>query len=131
MKHEVMSWSCQDKETVLAWQDKRIVYMLTTYYDSSTQQVQRKNRKHEIEEIAKPIAIIEYTKHMGAVDRFDHYCRSYAFTRKSLKWWRKTFFWLLDVAVVNSFILYNETHQDELMDHIRYVQETADSTAGW
>lgn len=26
---------------------------------------------------------------MGAVDRADHYCASYAFSRKSMKWWRK------------------------------------------
>jgi len=51
------------------------------------------------------------------------YCSSYAFTRKSLKWWRKTFFWLLEVAVVNSYILYNETHPDEPVDHIRYRKQ--------
>jgi len=78
-----VSWSWQDKEVVFAWQDKCIIYMLTTYYDSSTQQVQRRNRKREIEEIAKPTATTEYTKHMGAVDRFNHYCSSYAFTRSS------------------------------------------------
>lgn len=44
---------------------------------------------------------------MGAVDRADHLCTSYKFARKSLKWWRKMFFWLIEVAGVNSFILYN------------------------
>ena len=31
----------------------------------------------------------------------------YQFGRKSVRWWRKVFFWLLEVAVVNSYILYN------------------------
>ena len=122
-KYEVASWSLQNKEVVVAWQDKRTIYMLTTYYSPATQMQQRRIRKGEVEEFPKPTAIVEYTKHMGAVDRFDHYCSSYAFTRKSLKWWRKTFFWLLEVAVVNSYILYNETHPDEPVDHIRYRKQ--------
>jgi hypothetical protein len=44
---------------------------------------------------------------MGGVDISDQYISSYNFIRKSKKWWRKMFFWLLEVAVVNSFILYN------------------------
>lgn len=60
---------------------------------------------------------------MVAVDHFDHYCCSYAFTWKSPKWWWKTFFWLLEVAVVNSFILYNERHYDEPLDHICYRKQ--------
>ena len=30
-----------------------------------------------------------YGAHMGAVDRTDHYCASYSFTPKTLRWWRK------------------------------------------
>ena len=44
---------------------------------------------------------------MGAVGHSDHLCTSYNFTRKTLKWWRKMFFLLLEVATVNSYILCN------------------------
>ena len=45
---------------------------------------------------------------MGAIDRADHYCGFYSFTRNTLTWWRKILFWLLEVCVVNSFILYKK-----------------------
>jgi hypothetical protein len=45
---------------------------------------------------------------MGGVDKADQYCGCYGFTRRSsYKWWRKLFFWLMKVAVVNSYILYS------------------------
>ncbi|MGH0143713.1 UNVERIFIED_CONTAM: hypothetical protein FKN15_055272 [Acipenser sinensis] len=69
--------------------------------------VQRTINRGAIEELDKPSVICDYTSKMGAVDRADHYCASYAFTRKSLKWWRKMFFRLLEVAIVNSAILFN------------------------
>lgn len=119
-KFEVRAWNYNNNEMMLAWQDKRIIFMLSTYYNADTETLQRTNRDKQVEDVIKPTAIVEYTKHMGAVDRFDHYCSSYSFTRKSLKWWRKTFYWLLEVAVVNSFIIFNETHPDNQMDHIGY-----------
>jgi hypothetical protein len=44
---------------------------------------------------------------MGGVDRADQYCGCYRFTRRSYKWWKKLFFWLTEVAIVNSYILYS------------------------
>lgn len=45
---------------------------------------------------------------MGGVDLTDHYISSYPFIRKSLKWWRKIFFWLFETAIVNSYILFTK-----------------------
>ncbi|MGH0175536.1 UNVERIFIED_CONTAM: hypothetical protein FKN15_069236 [Acipenser sinensis] len=92
---------------VLGWKDKRLVLMLSTFHGSDCEKVQRTIKQGEIQELDKPSVICDYTSKMGAVDRADHYCASYAFTRKSLKWWRKMFFWLLEVAIVNSAILFN------------------------
>ena len=47
---------------------------------------------------------------MGTVDRSDHYCSSDSFTRKTLRWWRKLFFWLIEVSLVNLFLIYKEIH---------------------
>ena len=43
---------------------------------------------------------------MLGVDKIDQMMSYYSFVRKSIKWWRKVFFWLLDMSVVNSFIIY-------------------------
>jgi hypothetical protein len=37
---------------------------------------------------------------MGGVDRTDHHCSTYGFLKKSLKWWRKLYFWISEVSLV-------------------------------
>jgi len=49
---------------------------------------------------------------MGAVDRADHLCTSYNLAQYSVKWWEKTvFFWLMELASTNSFILFRLCQQ--------------------
>jgi hypothetical protein len=73
-------------------------------------------------EIQTPVCVLDYTKHMGGVDRSDQYCATYAFIQKSLKWWRKLFFLCLEVCIVNSYILYS-SHKAQMgvkqMSHVK------------
>ena len=43
---------------------------------------------------------------MLGVDKMDQPAAYYSFLRKSVKWWRKVMFWLHEVSVVNSYIVY-------------------------
>ena len=52
--------------------------------------------------------IADYNKYMLGVDKLDQLVSSYSFLHKSVKWWRKVFFWLLEVSVVNSYAIYKE-----------------------
>jgi len=54
----------------------------------------------------KPSMVHEYNKYMLGVDRMDQMTAYYSFQWKSIKWWRKVFFWLLEVIVNNAHILY-------------------------
>ena len=54
----------------------------------------------------KPVVVDRYNHSMNGVDRADQFTVYYSFVRRSIKWWRKVFFWLMEVAVVNSYILY-------------------------
>ena len=45
---------------------------------------------------------------MGSVDVANQYTSSYCFIRKTLKWWRKLFFWGLEVFIINSYVLYKD-----------------------
>ena len=49
----------------------------------------------------KPMVVDLYNHSMNGVDRADQYTVYYSFIRRSVKWWRKVFFWLMEVAVVN------------------------------
>lgn len=45
---------------------------------------------------------------MLGVDKLDQLMSYYSFLHKSIKWWRKVFFWMLEVSIVNSYIIYKE-----------------------
>jgi hypothetical protein len=59
---------------------------------------------------------------MGGEDRADHYCSSYGFLKKSLKWWRKLYFWILEVSLVNSFHLYNMSQQSANLPTLSHLE---------
>ena len=108
---------CRHPDNVmsLCWKDKCPIYMLSTWHNDESKTTTRIVRGGRREEIEKPLVISDYTENMGAVDKADHYCVSYSFLRKTLRWWRKLFFWMLEVSLINSFILYRlETHQPNL-----------------
>jgi hypothetical protein len=59
---------------LMGWKDKRVVLMISTYHDTSMEKtvtIQKGGRQKEIE---KPMCVLDYSKHMGGVDRSDHYC---------------------------------------------------------
>ena len=45
---------------------------------------------------------------MNFVDKFDQMKTTYEIDRKSHKWWHKIFFYFLDAATVNAFIIAKE-----------------------
>lgn len=92
----------------LQWMDKRVVTMLSTGHKGSNREVTLIPCKNPaLPPKSKPDVIVDYTKHMGAVDRADHFISSYQFMRRSKKWYRKIFFWLLEVSIVNSYLLHS------------------------
>ena len=56
-KHEIIAYATKTV-MMLAWLDKRPVYMLTTYHDASVEQIQRRV-KQGTETIAKPTVVID------------------------------------------------------------------------
>lgn len=97
----------RNNETLLlAWRDKRVVSMLSTWGTSKSEFVRSRRFGNRAQPILKPCTIVQYNKNMGGVDLADQYTATYCFLRKSLKWWRKLFFWGLEASIVNAFILY-------------------------
>ena len=50
--------------------------------------------------------IVDYNEFMLGVDKLDQMMSYYSFLHKTIKWWRKVFFWILEVATVNAYIIY-------------------------
>ncbi|KAK3691224.1 hypothetical protein RRG08_003263 [Elysia crispata] len=87
--------------------------VVTTDGDGSTRQIQRRR-----EIILKPSCVDEYNQHMNGCDRADQQIQYYGLhKRKSNKWWKKIFHFLIEIAVVNASIIYNKTRP--LVDGVR------------
>lgn len=118
---------------VLAWKDKRVVTCLTNWNNAGMTPVKRILRGGVEVTVKKPNVVIDYIKHMGGVDRADQYASTYCFLRKSLKWWRKLFFWGLEICSINSYILYKATKQqksEQPLNHLRYLKTLVHQLTG-
>ena len=70
----------------------------------------------------KPLVIHKYNQSMGGVDKADQHAVYYSLGRHSVKWWRKLMFWLFEVAIVNSYIMYKMSVSKPLK-HVDYRQQ--------
>ena len=96
--------------SVVQWHDKRVVSVLSTIHDDTPVAVERRSSRAPggRETVEKPRAVVEYNKYMGGVDRGDQLLTYYGYPHRTRKWWRRTFFFLFDAAVVNSYTLYRQ-----------------------
>ncbi|XP_042875839.1 piggyBac transposable element-derived protein 4-like [Penaeus japonicus] len=78
----------------LQWRDRNVVTMLSTVHNA------------QVEEGGKPRVVADYNVGMKGVDVGDQFSASYSTPRKSRVWYRKIFFFLFDLALVNSFAVY-------------------------
>ena len=88
----------------MKFKDKRDVLMLTTIHNEEMVPGRRLAAHH------KPRCIADYDKYMGGVDRTDQLMQPYDMARKSLKWYKKLACHFLQLAMLNSFLVYKKDH---------------------
>ena len=93
------------KIMALRWLDRREVCMLSTLHSNELKNTDKKDKQNI--PIQKPTCVIQYNRNMGAVDRSDMMISSVDSLRKSMKWYRKLFFHIMDMCILNSQTLYN------------------------
>ena len=93
-------------ENILAikWKDKRSVSVLSTVHEGLM--VDSGKRTRNDEPIMKPDAIIDYNINMRLVDKSDMMIGEIDCLRKTVKWYKKLFFHLVDIALLNSLLYY-------------------------
>ena len=89
--------------TAILWRDKRDICMLTNIHNAPA----RSNICKEGGKAIKPQIVMDYNHHMGFVDKGDRMANSYSISRRTFKWIKKLFFHLLDLAILNSYILHS------------------------
>ena len=98
--------------------------MLTTIHSDDVVVIQRRSRvvPSGREVIEKPLAITEYNRYMGGVDRADQLLSYYGYSHRTIKWWKRAFFFLFDMAVVNAYLLYlsKNPNKQRRLSHERF-----------
>lgn len=94
--------------TVYKWKDNKAVHMASNYHGITTTTVKRTERDGRRSVFPCPEVIKDYNENMGGVDKHDMLRQLYGINRKSMKWWHRIFFGLLDMSIVNAFVVYKE-----------------------
>ena len=90
--------------TVLVWQDNKPVTIAATNSNPMIEeQVLRKQRDGSSIPVRYPQSVVLYNENMGGVDNNDQ-LRGYQIRLKCRKFYKYVFWFLFDVAVINSFI---------------------------
>ena len=114
LEHRESRWYRDDKPGILcvAWRDKKAKKPCILVSTKATVQHVTVTRKRG-NEVTLPSLIHDYNMSMNGCDRVDQSVAYYGqFTRKTIKWWKRIFFWLLEICQVNSYILYCLTRTD-------------------
>ena len=94
---------------IIKRKNRKDVTILSTLHDATFQAVPQPGGDNT--EALRPVAVLEYNKYTGAVDRSDQILIYGSFRRRTLKWWKKTFFHMLMLGVLNAYILYKEHYR--------------------
>lgn len=94
----------------LKWQDEREVIMLSTIHKPTMTKTRKSDWKTQ-KVIEKPECIVHYNENMGFVDKTDMQISFVECIRKTIKWYKKFFFHLLDLSTLNAYMLFKVKHK--------------------
>ena len=119
----------------LSWVDKKQVTLINTLFpENFFTTVKRKGKDGSVTPVSCPAAVKYYNKYMGGVDLADNLRRTYSFSLKSMRWYMRIFWYLLESAAVNAHIVQMETtgiNMPQINFRKRLAIESSDSTLGY
>ena len=81
---------------------------LSTFHGN--EMVPYSTRRRDAEDVDRPKMITDYNENMGGVDLMDQLLVYYAIGRKSIKWYKRIYWRIVDIAIVNAQILHSICH---------------------
>lgn len=106
-----MRWTRDGVCLILQWKDNKIVTMVSSIdKGNGSTEVKRKVKGSDLKWgtslVKQPTCIQRYNQFMNGVDRSDQHLAKYNLLRKCLRWWKTLFFHMIDISLVNAFILF-------------------------
>ena len=88
------------------WVDKRVIYFLTTMHRAlPLETVERTASDGSKVDRACPACLPDYQKFMRGVDRGDQLEGYYSSGRRSVKWWKRVFTYMIEASILNAYII--------------------------
>lgn len=99
--------------TTVTWKDNKQVILASTYVGACpVENIERFDKKEKKRiSITCPKLIKEYNMHMGGVDLMDSFLGRYRIRMKSRKWYMRIFYHLLDLTVINAWVLHKKVEE--------------------
>ncbi|XP_018543850.1 piggyBac transposable element-derived protein 4 [Lates calcarifer] len=131
-------WIRDDPLVFVKWLDTHEVAVCSTIHQAfSGNTVQRRVKNQDgswsTKSIPCPTPVMEYNKHMGAVDLSDQLIQYNSQHHKSVRWYRILFYHFLDIAATNSFLLHKELcreKQEVPMTYRAFLEELTAQLCG-
>ncbi|XP_055885721.1 piggyBac transposable element-derived protein 4-like [Biomphalaria glabrata] len=107
-----MRWVRQDQVLAMQWRDNKTVSLVSTMHSANEfNYVNRRTKNNGVFEqlkVKQPQLVGDYNSFMGGVDKSDQLLNKYNMLRKTNKYWKTLFFHFIDIARVNSYILFQD-----------------------
>lgn len=108
----------KNKTAAVKWMDSKAVCFLSSVHSPrKVSTVLRRQKNGTRVEVGCPEVVKVYNESMGGVDKFDQLRERYAIGRRSVKWWHRIFYYLVDLAIVNSFVMWKVKHTNPSKCH--------------
>lgn len=110
------------KVIVTKWKDKREILFVSTEHKSNYEgTTSRRVRTVKYKPAVQP----RYNKYMRAIDKHDQLLSYYCCEHKTLRWYKKVIIHMIQICLVNGFLLYNKKNSIlSLYDYRKRVIET-------
>ena len=103
---------------LISHQDKRLVNMISTLHTGEV--IETISRRTGVAK-KKPKCIIDYNTHMHGVDTADQYLAYYPFIRKTVKWPKNVFFYLLQCCLFNSYVTFSNDNPNSHISFLDFI----------
>jgi len=75
----------------------------------------------------KTKCVIDYNTHMHGVDIADQYLSYYPFIRKTVKWPKKVFFYLLQCCLFNTYVKFSKSNPNSRKSFLDFISDIAEN----
>ena len=132
-------YRCSPPLVAWAWKDRRIIHFLSNMYEATGPATVLRTTVSE-EEVTKeevtcrPV-LPDYQAYMRGVDRGDQLIGYYNIGRRSRKWWKRVFSYIIEVAALNAYIIQKHgrppsEHHKKKHDYLEFRYALAEELIG-